>query len=282
MIARICGALALLLAPLPTNAESAPAQEIGLVLKAKGEWLLNGKTVVPGQTLPAGGKIYHASQKDGESSPFDYITIVLYDGKLESRSWDRPESWKVPIQLPASAGEAPSRWKRIVAAVMGVFPGHPEKFAQMSVRGSESNLRDAVADLKDGQVDLEPAFKRMKPGAYLLLLKRISERNAPPEGTALGPFPFNWEPGAPSPLPAQALPAGLYSLSLLNVKSEDHESTETQAWILVSDHGRYEKTADAFQECRTLTEQWGKEAPADAARSFLRAYLNSLALQLAR
>ena len=110
------------------DAKESPPEDVGLVLKMKGEWFLNGKAVAAGETLPAGGKILHSPKKGNESS-FDYITVVLFDGKLESRSWDKTETWNDPIQLPAATKEVPSPWKRIVAAVMGVFPGHPaEKY----------------------------------------------------------------------------------------------------------------------------------------------------------
>ena len=45
------------------NANESPPEDVGIVLKVKGEWLLNGKAVVPGQRLPARGKIYHAPLK---------------------------------------------------------------------------------------------------------------------------------------------------------------------------------------------------------------------------
>src|SRR5262245_42063160 len=124
-VAKAFLACALIAPPSPTDGGREPVPQVGLVLKVKGNWLLNGKSVDPGEALPAGGKIYHAPQKDSEPFPFDHITVVLYDGKLESRSWDKPESWKVPIQLPA--GKAPSHWTRVVTAVMDIFPGHPEK-----------------------------------------------------------------------------------------------------------------------------------------------------------
>jgi hypothetical protein len=275
----ICLFLSLILLPIPLlDARASVSEDVGLVLKVKGEWLLNGKSVVAGETLPAGGKIFHSPKKGGESS-FDYITVVLFDGKLESRSWDKADTWKDPIQLPAAAKEVPSSWKRIVTAVMGVFPGHPEKYAQMSVRGSAADLRDAVVEFNDGQVNLAPPFKHMNKGTYLLLFQPINGTTASRGQGALKPALFDWDPSAPSPLRVEGLRPGLYDLSLLSVQSEDHQVTGAKAWVLVSDKAHYEKTAAAFQQAATLTEQWGKEAPADAARSFLRAYLESLPLQ---
>lgn len=266
----------LLVAPILSKAGEAPDLKVGFILKVKGEWLLNGKTVAAGQTLPPGGKIYHSQQKPSESPPLDYITVIFLDGKTESRSWDKIESWNDPIQLPAAQREAPSRWQRIVIAVMGVFPGHPEKYAQMSVRGSTAGLRDAVVDSNNGQLNLSPAFKQMSKGRYLLLFEPIGETKASVEKAASEPIPFYWDPRAPQTLSVDGLRPGLYQLSRLGVQSEDHLPVGTRAWVLVSDHARYEETATAFQDGVILTEQW-KEAPADAARSFLRAYLDFLA-----
>ena len=194
---RLCLAFALLAGPLLLKGEELRAQEVGLVLKLKGEWLLNGKTVAAGQTLPAGGKIYHSPRKAGEPPPLDYITVIFFDGKIENRSWDKIESWHDPIQLPAAGKEVPSRWERIVTAVMGVFPGHPEKYAQMSVRGSAADLRDGVVDFNSGQVNLAPVFKQMKNGRYLLLFEPINETKASVEEAAFNPIPFDWDPSAP-------------------------------------------------------------------------------------
>jgi hypothetical protein len=271
----------MLLLTILLDAKEAHPEEVGFVLKLKGEWLLNGKAVAAGETLPAGGKIVHSPKKGGESS-FDYITVVRFDGKLESRSWDKAETWRDPVQLPQAEKEVPSPWKRVVAAVIGVFPGHPEKYSQMSVRGSAADLRDAVVELKDGQVNLAPAFKYIRKGTYLLLFKPTREATESREQGALKPALFNWDPDAPLPLRVNGLRPGLYDLSLLSVQSEDHQSTGAKAWILVSDNARYEQTAAAFQQGITLTERRGKEAPADATRSFLRAYLDSLALHEAR
>jgi hypothetical protein len=278
----MCLLLSVMLLPIPPlDAKESVLEDVGLVLKVKGEWLLNGKAVVAGETLPAGGKILHSPNKGGESS-FDYITVVRFDGKLESRSWDNADTWKDPIHLPGATKEVPSPWKRIVAAVMGVFPGHPEKYTQMSVRGSAADLRDAVVEFKDGQVNLTAVFKQMKKRTYLLLFQPTDGTTASRQQGALKPALFDWDPDAPSPLRVDGLRPGLYDLSLLSAESENHQITGAKAWVLVSDNARYEQTATAFQQGVALTEQWGKGAPSDAARSFLRAYLDSLALEQTR
>ncbi len=173
---------------------------------------------------------------------------MLVDGRLESRSWENPGSLEDPIQLPAETKAAPTHWKRIVTAVMGVFPGHPEKFAQTSVRGSATNLQDAVVDLNDGQLDLRPTFKRMKKGSYVLLFRSADRTKLSGEEGAFKPLPFVWDPSAPLPLRVNRLRPGLYELSLLGGRSEDQQSTGSKAWVLVSDHAHYEQTATAFQQ----------------------------------
>ena len=92
------GSIMLVIPPL--DAKESPPEDVGLVLKLKGEWLLNGKAVVAGEKLPAGGKIYHAPSRRDESPPLDYISVIFFDGRIESRSWDKVQSWNDPIQLP--------------------------------------------------------------------------------------------------------------------------------------------------------------------------------------
>jgi hypothetical protein len=268
----------LLLIPL-LDAKEPLSQEVGIVLKLKGEWLLDGKPVVAGETLPAAGKIYHPPPKAGAPASMDYISVVFFDGTIESRSWDKAESWNSPIQLPAVRKEAPSRWSRIVNAVMGIFPGHPEKYTQMSVRGPATNIQDAVVDLNNGQLDLGPVFKHLKKGKYLIVLEPIQHTNTLTEKATSKPISFNWDPNTSPALWVDGIRPGLYSLRIQNAQSEDTSGNRSEAWILVSDHARYERTAAAFQECTALTETWASEAPADAAWSFRRAYLDSLALQ---
>ena len=271
----------LLLTPRLNAKESLP-QEIGIVLKLKGKWLLNGKPVAAGDKLPAGGKIYHAPSERAQPPRLDYISVVFFDGKIESRSWDKTESWNNPIQLPTARKEAPSRWSRIVNAVMGVFPGHPEKYTQMSVRGPAIGVQDSVVDLNNDQLDLRSSFKNLKKGQYLVVLQPIQGVKAPTEKAASKPTPFDWDPNTRPTLRVDGIQPGLYAVRIRNAQSEDTSGNRSEAWILVSDHARYESTAAAFQECIILTEQWASDAPAEAARSFRRAYLDSLALQESR
>lgn len=274
------GSILLVISPL--EAKESAVEDVGLVLKLKGEWLLNGKAVVAGETLPGGGKIYHARPERGQPPPLDYISVVFFDGTIESRSWDNLQSWNHPIQLPAARKGAPSQWSRIVNAVMGVFPGHPEKYTQMSVRGPAIDVQDTVVDINNGQLDLRSAFKHLKKGQYLIVLEPIQHTKTPAEEATSKPLPFDWDPNTSPALPVDGIRPGLYTLRVRNAQTKDTSGNRSKAWILVSDRTRYESTAAAFQECITLTEQWGKKAPADAARSFLRAYLDALALQETR
>jgi hypothetical protein len=280
-IARRGVILTLVVAASASDSEPVATQDAGLVLKVKGEWFLGQKAVIAGQTLPAGVKIYHRSQKPGEASTFDAITVVLFDGRLESRSWDKPESWNNPIQLPGARLGPPSRWDSIVTAVMGVFPGHPQKFAQTSVRSPGADLSDAVVELTDGQANIAPVFNRMKKGTYLLLFQPINATDLTVENPPLNPVEFDWQPNTRLPVRVNLQP-GLYLLRLLSMHSEAHEPTGAQAWVLLSEQERYGKRSIAFQECIGLTEKWGKEAPDDAVHAFLRAYLTTLARQATR
>jgi hypothetical protein len=258
------------------KAKEPSPQEVGMVLKLKGKWLLNEKTLAAGEKLPAGGKIYHAPLKSGETASPDYISVVFFDGRIETRSWDNTQSWNEPIQLPTARNEAPSRWSRIVNAVMGVFPGHPERYTQMSVRGSALDVADAVVDLNDGKLDLSSAFKRMKKGQYRILLEPIQHSKTTGEEATPKPVVLDWESNTAPPLQVEGVRLGLYRLVVRDAQSSDSPGNRSSAWVLVSEHGRYESTAAAFQECVSLTEKWAPEAADIAGRSFCRAYLDSL------
>jgi hypothetical protein len=242
----LCAGAMLLLIPRLDAKEAQPV-DVGLVLKLKGEWLLNGKAVAAGETLPAGGKIYHAPQERGQPPLLDYISVVFFDGTIESRSWDKAESWNAPIQLPPARKEAPSRWSRIVSAVMGVFPGHPEKYRQMSVRGPAMDIQDAVVELNNGQLDLGPTFKHVRKGKYLVVLKPIRQTKASTEESTFKPVLFDWDPNTSPPLRVDGIRPGLYDLSVQNAQSKD-TSNRSEAWVIVSQHARYETTAAAFQQ----------------------------------
>ncbi len=63
--------LAVVLAVIATSAllnAQEPPVEVGFVLKVKGEWLLDGKTLAAGERLPGGGTIHHAEPKGAESA----------------------------------------------------------------------------------------------------------------------------------------------------------------------------------------------------------------------
>ena len=77
---------------------------------------------------------------------------------------------------------------------MGVFPGHPEKYTQMSVRGPGIDVQDAVVNLNNGQLDLGPIFKNLKKGQYLIVLQPIQHADAPAEEAASKPIRFDWDP----------------------------------------------------------------------------------------
>jgi hypothetical protein len=279
----LCLIFGAMLALIPhVDGKEAQSENVGLVLKLKGEWSLDGKTIVAGDKLPAGGKIYHAPLKPDQLSSPDYISVVFFDGKIESHSWDNTESRRKPIQLPSARKEAPSRWTRIVNAVMGVFPGHPERYTQMSVRGPTMNPQDAVVDFDNGRLSLRSSLKKLKKGQYLVVLKPISRTDTPDgEGTS-NPILLDWDPNTGVLLPIENIRPGLYALRIENARSNGLSEGRPEAWILVSEHARYESNTAAFQECIALTEKWERNAPADAARSFCRAYLDYLASDGAR
>jgi hypothetical protein len=77
-------------------------------------------------------------------------------------------------------------------------------------------------------------------------------------------------------VPAPGLQFGLYELVLLEHQNGAYSPTDVTAWILISRPNAYAKSLASYEQAVALTRTWGNEVTPEAARSFLRAYLDEL------
>ncbi len=254
-------------------------QQIGYVVDIDGKWLLDKQppqALSKGQQLPAGGVIRIVSP-----SKNNYITIVSLSGDLIAhRQCDNPGDCDRPIRLGRDTKPQSSSVGGVMDAVMNLIWGEPDRYSVHRVRGGE--LPDGVVQLRDGQVDLGPVFKKREKDRYYLRFLTIPHDGKPASRKSLGPITFDWDPAKPSAIPINDLKPGLYELGLLERDGEEYVPTNITAWVLVSKPGEYGKATSSFQQAKTLTEKWGKDVKPQSVRSFLRAHLDHLAKEAAR
>ena len=163
---------------------------------------------------------------------------------------------------------------RILAEAKRAFSEHPDRYVPTITRGAGGSLQEAVVRLKDGHLEVAPAFQSMKKGSYLLRIRSPKDEAEPISGGALEQLAFEWDPEHPVPLAVGNLRPGVYVLSLLRTHSEDHEPTGDQSWILATGAADFEKAAASFQQAKQTVSQWPEVVQQGEARGFLRAYLD--------
>lgn len=253
-------------------------ESIGYVLDSTGEWTQDGIKFSHkrGDPVYAGGVIsLDPSYKEAHTRGAA-ITIILFNGKREERSFEQKANFAKAIELPTSLGEQSSPIERLLRAVGGLFSRHPEKYLITTVRSAVLlELSEAVVELDGDKLDLAPVFKGTPAGNYLVRLRVVntgtpSERNATSK-----PFAFNWKAESKQRVAMPGLQPGLWRISLLQPNSE--QPLGVDAWVLVSTPERYKTVAASFDQIVALTSKWNERASKDELRSFLRTALDALA-----
>jgi hypothetical protein len=155
---------------------------------------------------------------------------------------------------------------RLRAAVEPYGRRSPEGLIAAVSRDFGREVREAAVPLRNGQVDVAPAFRDALPGAYQVRL-------APLAGGQPVVFQAQWAAGQPLPIPAPNLKPGLHRLAVL----EEGGRVGSEAWVLVCAAGEYAPVSADFQQAIDLTSKWADDLDAAAVRPVLRAYLESLA-----
>lgn len=273
-------AVAVLAFVFGTLNQSTTAQEpnAGVVGSLSGDWRLSGASgsIQRGQSLPAGGKIFLAGPR--RNSRGSHIEIYLLSGMMMSISCDRLDICERPISLPEASKSPPSFPERFWTLLKGLV-SRSDRLASTLSRGDE--LQEAVVRLADGQVDLAPVFRKMKPGSYLLGFQPATNAGDS-DRSAVVEIEFEWDLGRSLRLYAPRLRSGLWRLELLERSTPTHEPLGIDAWVLLATPVDHEKNQKAFLDVQSLIRKWDSASNPESARTFLRAYLEYLAPQASR
>jgi hypothetical protein len=262
-------------------AHTSGAQErsnvVGHVLDIEGEWLLDGRTnqaLGKGEELQGGGVIRIHSP-----SSYAFIIVRYADNQIVKRYCRNRGECDQPILLPRSVQQPSSFLGSIVARGMAMFRRDPVSPSVNAGRSADGTLREAVLQIKDGQIDLSNVFSEMKNGAYDVRLERRMSDGTALAGVASQPMQMQvkWDSGKATTTPAMNLQPGLYELTILEKRGGEYKPTLATAWFLAGNPEQYAQTVVQFSEAARLTATWKKDVSEATARSFLRAFLIDLA-----
>ncbi len=259
----------------PLKASEQEEMNVGFVLDITGTWTVEDMKdpLRKGQALPANRKIRPLLGKAKAPT----ITIIPLDGSPAIvRNCKRAEECTEPIELHNRQEEV-STLRKILSAMQQLVAQDPERYTRTDSRG-RGTLCEAVLRVSDNRIDFGPVFTQMDAGMYKVSLESLhSEGNSHPETlSATPPLSIDWNPQSPSPTTVTNLSSGLYRLTLLEAAGTEYETTDTDAWVFLSDTTKYERQATAFRDLEHLTQQWGEGVSTSTRRSFLRAGLESL------
>jgi hypothetical protein len=173
-------------------------------------------------------------------------------------------SCHVPVPTPEPAGLASLAmiipWFRSQEAV--------ERYVTPVSRGMESELKDAVVQLRDGKVDLTPAFSDLDSGSYKIRIEPLKGGGASAMTAVVA-----WQEGGSAIATTPGMAAGLYRMSRVD---GNETSPVPEAWVLVCSPGQFaDKSAD-YAAAVDATRKWPSEVDARAPEAVLRAYLETL------
>lgn len=248
---------------------------VGHVLDIEGDWLLDGRanqSLGKGEELPGGGVIRIHSP-----SSYAFIIVRYADNQIVKRYCRNRGECDQPILLPRVVQQQSSFLGSIVARGMAMFRRDPVSPSVNAGRSADGTLREAVLQIKDGQIDLSNVFSEMKNGDYDVLVARRMPDGKALEGGTTKQMQVKWDSGKATTAAAINLQAGLYELTLLEKRGGELKPTLTTAWFLASNPEQYAQTAAQFDEAARLTATWKKDVSEATARSFLRAFLIDLA-----
>jgi hypothetical protein len=241
-------------------------------MNIEGRWYLDGhpQLLVVGDNLPAGGVIRIQS-----SSRDDFIQIAFNGGGALSKRCRNEGVCNKPLALPGTPQRPPS-W---LQSVMALLRGDRERYVALLRRSPCGQPSEAIAQAENGQVNLAPVFKGMAKDKYYVHFQRISPGSQLMSNLSDEPTTIDWNPADDSEMPPLKLQDGIYEMILMGCTAAKPEASIATAWFLVRNHEQYAQTASLFSEASSFTETWGDDVDRVTARSFLRAYLEYLALQ---
>jgi hypothetical protein len=251
---------------------------IGFVLDVSGQWVLDAnppQSLLVGQAVPARGTIRVSTPQRGS-----HISIVLFDGTTLQRSCRQVRDCEEALVLPQSLGREESVWQRAMAAVASLFAGHPEKYAVTMTRGLD--LQDGVVAATTSGIDIGKLLGGTPAGDYAIRFSALGPSDESSTIQSLGPVTFAWAGEGGAAIQVPALHEGLFEARLARSEQGRLSWIGTGAWVLVCRAQDYPTVSASFQRTVELTRQLGENVRFGAVRSFLRAYLEFQAGELAR
>jgi hypothetical protein len=267
----LCSLLVATLAAATARAQ--PQPYAGYVLEVRGTWVGGrGTPLSKGSRLRAGERVYVQSP-----TPDDFIVIVnKQGGVMERRRCGVAGECAQSISVRQDAPPRPSGVKVVADSVFKLLFG--ESLVVRAIRSrADGDLLDGIAELKNGRVDLSPAFRNLPAATYYLTLQRVG-RGASTKASSPRPSKVRWGPGAAATLPGRGLRPGLYEVALYApAVGGGYIPRGVNAWVLVSPPPTFTKADAAHREARALADSWGEPVTAESRRDFLRAHLAHLA-----
>jgi hypothetical protein len=249
-----------------TRGQPVPEKSTWCVLSISGEWVLKSPSpanISRGDKLPSGSIIWNRNP-DAES----YITLIDKSNHI-TRKRCASEDCNEGLTLQENVA-ADSTSSRIIGTIIDTWSRDPGSYENLISRGQTGGLQDAVVELKDGKIDLSPAFSKLRTNLYFLQFKTLKNEK-------LSVIPFEWSQPDSQPLQSNNIKPGLYIVALMNSADKYSAPLGPEVWILVSAPGQFGQANRSFQNAWELTQQWGNQVAPHVARSLLRAYLNYLA-----
>jgi len=262
-------ALAIVAAASPT---AAGARSVGFVSDIVGPWSVNGKAIARGQSLPAGGIVRPVRSPGGAFSSEWRIHIALLDGKTLDAKCSNEASRCYFIALPENLSPSSSPMNRLLEAVRRLVLRQPETYTAAMTRvsfvESAGAFQNAVLELNEGRLDVNPAFADLRAGSYETQFVPVDSQGHEKNSAHNPNVTVSWKRQHLAPLLVPGLQPGLYDVESRAV---------TTALVLATDRQGYPATADTYARISATTRGWGANV-SDAERSaFLRAALIELA-----
>jgi hypothetical protein len=256
---------------------AAREHDVGFILDIAGDWFLGDQynqyieKVAWGRRLNGG-----VTLRTGPLTSRARITLVLYSGgSITFRCESAEECKKGVLPLPSTLSK-PSLSERVIKAVAGLFSRHPERYYVSALsRKSEGGdeLREAILENRDGQVDLGPVISKVTYEKALLRFDRLSFKAG--GSSSIGETWVDNTKGR-TMVRLDALKPGLYMVSMLRPHDK---GVVNDAWVLVCEKGLFQGYQKAFSQAEELSQKWrwtAGDENSDVTRSFLRAYLEAL------
>jgi hypothetical protein len=249
---------------------------VGHVLDLEGQWYLDGR---PGQALARGGELPPGGViRIPSPSQFAFIVVRYSDNQIITKRCRNSGECAQPILLPRAVAHDASYFEIFTEKFMKVFRSNPVSPSVNAGRSPDGVLREAVVQIKDGQVDLAPVFTEMKGGTYYVRLEKKAGDDQTPSSATIKPIEVTWSPAKSSTLVLPLQP-GLYEMVLMEKRGAGFRPTLASAWFLAGDVEQYANAVGQFCEATRLTTTWQGKVNEGTVRDYLRSFLMQLNAQ---